>query len=134
MGGVNGSQYTTDPSTLTYPLRGITYVELPDMGSWSPIDFGLYSSGILIVHNSQGNALMNNLNSGVFRGLIISDDMLHIHNLILGGVFLLTDHPRDGNCIGNGSGTLLMSKELILQALETAQIGLGSVALLDVYE
>lgn len=132
--GMNGSQYTTDPTTLTYPLSGVTYVELPNMGMWSPIDFGSDSHGIVVVHNAYGNAIMENLNGGTFRGLIISDDMLHIHDLIIGGVFLMTDHPRDGNCIGNGSGTLLFSRAMVQQAIESAQIGMGSIYVADYLE
>jgi hypothetical protein len=132
--GTNGSQYVTNPVNLTYPLSGVTYVELPDNGLWSPVDFGGESQGILVVHNANRNALMSNLNGGTFRGLIISDDMLHIHSLIIGGVFLLTANPREGNCIGNGSGTLLMSRSMILQAMESAQIGLGSVTVADCWE
>jgi hypothetical protein len=132
--GIGGGQYVTDPANLHYPLNGVTYVELPNNGTWSPVDFGENGQGILIVHNSYGNALMSNLNGGTFRGMIISDDVVHIHSLIIGGLFLLTDNPREGNCIGNGSGTLLLSRSTIIQALESAQIGMGSITVADCWE
>jgi hypothetical protein len=44
--GKNGGQYTTNPGTLTFPLAGVTYVELPNGGLWQSIDFQ-NSSGVL---------------------------------------------------------------------------------------
>lgn len=132
--GINGSQYVTDPAELTYPLHGITYVELPDGGEWNPVDFGEGSGGLLVVHNSQLNAAMKNLNAGTFAGFIIADDMVHIQATILGGAFLLSPTPSEGNCIGNGTGRVLFSRQSILKALEEAGLGLTSVTVVDVYE
>ncbi|RJQ47850.1 MAG: hypothetical protein C4534_00490 [Gaiellales bacterium] len=134
MFGISGSQYTTDPATLTYPLRGITYVELPNGGEWNVVDFGPDSRGILVVHNSASDALVSNLNSGIFRGLIIADDMRHIHSIIIGGVFLLTETPRDGTCIGNGSGSLLYSRNVIQQGMEDIHMGWANVDIVDCFE
>jgi hypothetical protein len=132
--GANGSQYVTDPSLLHYPLNGVTYVELPDHGVWSALDFGPDSRGILVVHNANRNALMSNLNGGTFRGLLISDDIMHVHSVIVGGVFVLTTNPAAGNCIGNGSGSVLFSRSSIQQALEGAQLGLGTIHIADCWE
>ncbi len=112
--GVGGSQYATNPSTLTSPLRGVTYVELPPGGVWQSMNIS--GSGILIVHNNSKNAGMKNLNSGVFKGLIIADDVVHIHTTIIGGLIALSPNPSEGNCIGNGSGEVLYSTEAIVQA------------------
>jgi hypothetical protein len=109
LSGVNGSQYVTDPTTLTFPLSGITYVELPLGGIWRDIDFGA-SSGILVVHNANRSAIFKNLNYGTFTGLIIADDILHIHATIIGAVVSLTEFPSAGNVIGNGSGEVLFSR------------------------
>ncbi len=133
MSGMGGSQYVSDPASLHYPLGGITYVELPSGGTWQSMDFGA-SSGILIVHNSYGNALISNMNGGSFKGLIIADDMLHIHNTIIGGIFLMSSSPREGNCIGNGSGSLLFSRGTILEGLEEASLGLTNISILDCWE
>lgn len=120
LAGMNGSQYTTDPASLTFPLSGVTYVELPSGQVWQDIDFG-DSSGILVVHNSNRDALIKNLNSGLFRGLIIADDIVHIHMTIIGAVVSLTELPSLGNVIGNGSGELLFSREALANATAYSQ-------------
>jgi hypothetical protein len=121
--GVNGSQYATDPASLTFSLVSITYVELADGASWSPIDFGA-STGVLVVHNSAGNALMKNLNSGTFKGLIISDDIEKVHNTIIGAVVSMIPTPS-GNCIGNGSGQILYSSAALEEATSVSLGGGG---------
>jgi hypothetical protein len=112
--GANGSQYATDPASLTFPLSSVTYVELADGKTWSAIHFGA-SSGVLVVHNSACNARMKNLNSGIFKGLIISDDINKVHTTVIGAVVSMTQSPS-GNCIGNGNGEVLYS----IAALENA--------------
>ena len=117
-----GSQYVTDPSKLTWPLTGVTYVELGNNGTWQSMSID--GSGILVVHNSYLNAQMKNLNSGTFKGLIIADDIVHIHSTIIGAVVGLTPNPSDGNCIGNGNGSVLYSAEAINKALPSGGSGL----------
>ncbi len=109
--GVNGSQYTTNPATLTYPLRGVTYIELPSGGSW--LSCNIEGSGILVVHNSSVNAIMREVNSGTFRGIIVVDDILHVQSTIIGAIIGLSPSPSAGNCIGNGVGEVLYSSEAI---------------------
>jgi hypothetical protein len=110
--GYNGSQYVTNPSTLHYPLSGVTYVELPSAGTWQSMD--ITGSGILIVHNTSKNAIMKNLNSGTFVGLMIVDDLVHFHGAtLIGGAVCLSANPSEGNCIGNGNGDVLYSREAI---------------------
>jgi hypothetical protein len=60
---------------------------------------------------------MQNLNSGTFRGLIIADDMVHVHADIIGAIVVLTSNPANGNCIGNGNGNILYSSEAIQSAM-----------------
>ena len=122
MSGLNGGQYVTNPAGLSFPLSGVTYVELPSGGEWSTIDFAGVSSGIIVVHNSAGNARMRNIDSGTFTGLIIADDIEHVHATIIGAVVSLIDNPA-GNCLGNGSGEVLYSSEAIRQATESAAEG-----------
>lgn len=112
--GKYGSQYTTNPSTLSYPLQGVTYVELASGGEWNSAT--ITGSGILIVHNSANNAILKNSNVGPFTGLMIVDDIIHIHTDIVGAVVGLSPSPSEGNCIGNGSGTVSYSSEAITQA------------------
>jgi hypothetical protein len=121
---VAGSQYTTDPGTLTYPLKGITYVELPSGGTWQSMSIN--GSGILIVHNSSRNAIMKNLNSGTFTGLMIVDDAIHVHATIIGALIGLTPSPSEGNCIGNGSGSVLYSSQAIIDATGMGAPGSGN--------
>ena len=113
--GVNGSQYVTNPSYLTFPLRGVTYVELPPGAIWNSSNID--GSGILVVHNNSLNAVIKNENLGTFRGLIIADDIIHIHTNIIGAVIALTPNPSDGNCIGNGSGNVLFSRKALLNGI-----------------
>jgi len=67
-----------------------------------------------------GTLIMKNLNSGTFRGLLIADDIIHIHGTIVGAVVSLTPSPSSGNAIGNGSGFALFSNTNILKATEGA--------------
>ncbi len=113
--GIAGSQYTTNPNTLTHPFRGVTYVELPSGSSW--ISSNIDGSGILIIHNTSTNAIIKNENLGVFKGLIIADDIIHIHTEIIGAVIGLSPHPSEGNSIGNGSGEVYYSSQAISDAL-----------------
>jgi hypothetical protein len=71
----------------------------------------------LIVHNGAKNAIMKNLNSGTFTGLMIVDDPVHIHTQIIGALVGLTRTPSEGNCIGNGSGSVIYSREAIGAAM-----------------
>ena len=134
MSGKKGSQYVTDPSDLRVPLHGVTYVELADGATWGNIDFGT-SSGILVVHNSSGNAKIKNLNTGTFRGLIIADEIIHIHCNIIGAVAASSPNPADGNCIGNGTGNILYStKALRLASTTSARNPGNNLAVVSWYE
>lgn len=116
--GAGGSQYVTDPSALSYPLKGVTYVELPSGETWQSMN--IEGTGILVVHNSSVNAKMKNLNSGTFKGLLIADDIIHIHTNIIGAVIGLSPSPSEGNCIGNGNGSVLFSRQALVQATAKA--------------
>jgi hypothetical protein len=104
------SQYVTDPSLLTYPLKGVTYVELPSGEPWT--DANIEGSGVLIVHNDQVDAIIKNTYNN-FTGLIIADDIIHLHSTIIGAVISLTQNPSEGNTIGNSEGFVLYSKEAL---------------------
>ncbi len=127
--GANGSQYVTNPSSLTFPLSGVTYVELSSGSTWQSMDFGS-SSGVLVVHNSSVNATIKNLNSGTFKGLIIADDIEKIHMTLIGAVVSMTTSPS-GNCVGNGSGEVLYSSEALLQASSVTAGGGGGVSVVS---
>jgi hypothetical protein len=112
--GVAGSQYVNDPSRLRYPLRGITFVELPEGSEWKGAH--IEGSGILVVHNAAGDATLKNVNSGRYIGLVIVDDLVHLHSQIIGAVVLLTPRPSSGNVMGNGNGSAKFSREAIFAA------------------
>lgn len=123
--GANGGQYVTNPSLLRYPLSGVTYVELPSGGSWSPANID--GTGILIVHNSSLNAVIKNINFGTFKGLLVADDIDKIHNTIIGAVIGLSPSPPSGNCIGNGTGVVLYSSQVLTSATASVS-GTGGTA------
>ena len=104
------SQYVNDPGLLTYPLKGVTYVELPSGESWT--DANIEGSGILIIHNDQVDAIIKNTYNN-FTGLIIADDIVHLHSTIIGAIISLTQNPSEGNTIGNSDGFILYSKEAL---------------------
>jgi hypothetical protein len=111
--GIGGSQYVTDPTTLSLPLRGVTYVELASGGSW--ISANITGSGIIVVHNAAKNAIIKTI-SGKFTGVLISDDIDKIHAKIIGAVISLTPAPASGNTIGNGTGDIFFSRQAVALA------------------
>lgn len=120
--GTNGSQYVgpdasppSAPGDLRFPLRGVTYVELGMGQAWIGVDLG-DSDGILVVHNDSGTAVLKNVNNGVFKGLLIVDDLVHLHTTIIGAVVVLTDGPSSGNVLGNGHGSILYSRAALSRA------------------
>ena len=108
LSGVGGSQYVTDPRDLTWPLRSLTYVDMPSSTRWTNIDFG-ESGGILVVHNTQADARMRRLRSGRFSGIIIADRIDRVNNEIMGAITLL----REVSSTWRGLGTILFSREAI---------------------
>ncbi len=134
LSGDNGSQYVTDPDNLIFPLQGVTYVELPSGESWNSANLGENSEGLLIIHNNAINALISNITAPIFRGLIIADDMTHIHADILGAIFVLADEPLSGNCIGNGTGDILYSRQVLHETISGTGINVVNIAILDYWE
>jgi len=115
MTGADGSQYTTDPTTLTMPLSGVTYVELPDGTDWNSGNFTGGSKGILVIHSAAKDAILKNF-YGSFCGIIIADDVDKIHGTIIGNLTVIGP-TASGNCIGNGEGSVLYSTHYIFEAL-----------------
>ncbi len=125
LSGAGGSQYTTNPATLKYPLAGVTYVELASGASWSPNL--LNGTGILVVHNTAKNAILVNVSGGTFTGILIGDDIIHLNNTILGEVVAITPAPSQGNVIGNGNGSLSYSAAAIKNAQDFLRLsGFGN--------
>jgi hypothetical protein len=98
---------------------GIFYLE----SSWDGAQLGTEANpitGILIVHNADGNASLKNAH-GYFRGLIIADEISLTGNLqVVGGVVA---HKTAGGDSGGGAGNaeILYSKDIILSNLPNPQ-------------
>jgi len=118
--GLGGSQYVTNPVNLTYPLRGVTYVELPSGGKWSSANID--GTGILVIHNSSVNATITNINSGVFAGIFMADEVVRIHTNIIGALIAISHDPASGDCIGNGTGSILFSRQAIMNAVNLVNL------------
>ena len=119
LAGIAGSQYTTNPASLHYPLSGVTYVELPSGSMWNSPNIN--GSGILVVHDSTKDAIMKNMSPSTFVGLLICDDISHINSkfMIIGAVVGLTPDPSKTNEIGNGNSEILYSGDAIANAIAT---------------
>ena len=52
-----------------------------------------------------------------FKGIIIADDMVHVHSTVIGTIIILTPSPSSGNTVGNSDGAVLYSTEAIFDAL-----------------
>lgn len=88
------------------PFSGVVYLT----ESWQGVNID-GSSGILICHNSTGNAFLKDIH-GVFKGLIITDDLIHINGdaELIGAVLGLR---TDGMTLGNGSAEIKFSTEVL---------------------
>ena len=115
MTGADGSQYTTDPTTLVMPLSGVTYVDLPNGAIWNDGNFTGGSKGILVIHSPAKDAILKNF-YGSFCGIVIADDVDKIHGTIIGNLTVIGPTAA-GNCIGNGEGSVLYSTHFIFDAL-----------------
>lgn len=115
-----GGQYIKNPAIdkLTYPLWGVTYVDLPNGYEWDGAN--LSGSGVVVVHSEATNAVIKNT-TGKFSGLVISDDVVHVHSTIVGALVVLTQAPTEGNCVGNGTGSILYSRQALTNAENITQ-------------
>ena len=116
--GYNGSQYVTDPAEITLPVSGVTYVEMPDCGIWNPAE--VVGEGVLVVHDEETCSVVKNFHAlSYFNGILIVDDLIHLdgNGILLGAIYVLTQTPSEGNCIGNGTLDVLFSHQAIDNAL-----------------
>lgn len=117
--GAEGSQYVTDPNVLSLPLRGVTYIEIPN-NQEKKIELGNYSNnkGILVIHNPSGTTRIKETHAKyAFQGLVIGDYMFHFHLDILGAVLLLSPNLETSkNCSGNRDHWIKFSSASIKNA------------------
>jgi hypothetical protein len=113
--GLSGSQYVTDPATLSYPLKGMTYVELPP--GTIVESMSINGSGILVIHNPSRDAMVKELNSGTFKGLMLVDHTVHLHATLLGGLVVLSPAPVLADSTNDEDGSMLFSSEAVKNAV-----------------
>ena len=75
--------------------------------------------GILILHNSSGDASLKNYH-GNFKGIIIMDQVKHVNAgaTVLGAVIMLGTDVL-GNCFGNGGAKIHYSSKMLNKVAET---------------
>lgn len=112
---IPGSQFVTKYSDLVFPLRGITYIKVEPKDTWSHLSLGTNPSGLLVFHNDSTDAFWNNIKStGPFTGLMIFDNIFHIHMNITGALIILDSNTiSNKNCYGNNGKQILYSSEAI---------------------
>jgi hypothetical protein len=114
----NGSQYVTDIKHLKFPLKGVSYVDLPANKSLS---FDLKTvnntpnTGLLIINAPNTSSKVTKITSKTpFVGMIITDYSFHHHFSILGAIVQLSpDLEMSSNCSGNKNHWVYFSREAI---------------------
>jgi hypothetical protein len=133
--GQYGSQYLLNPAGsgknnqidgLTYPVSGVTYIEITDGVEREMVFEELGNGGIFVVHAPDRSSRLKGLKmdkafTEPFVGLIVTDYSFHHHIDILGGIMQLSPNLEDSkNCNGNKDHWVYYSSEAITQATETA--------------
>lgn len=112
-----GSQFVTSWTQLKFPLKGITYMEVPNGFVISKKHLGPSPEGIFVFHSPNGTAFWNNVtvsNGQPFKGLMFFDRVFHIHMDILGALVMLSPNTvNDRNCGGNAGHYVRFSGETI---------------------
>ena len=129
--GEYGSQYLLLPNNkkkidsdlLTYPLSGVTYIEVQNSADIDLLIEQTGNSGILVVHKDGRNSKIGSVkydkdnSDGVLTGLLITDYSFHHHIDILGGVLQLSpDLETSKNCNGNADHWVYYSSEAVTRA------------------
>jgi len=134
LSGVHGSQYLLVPNSaskidgdlLTYPLSGITYIEITNSSEYELMLEQTGNSGIVVVHRDNGNSKLkgvksDNSSDGLLTGLLITDYSFHHHIDILGAVLMLSpDLETSKNCSGNADHWVKYSSEVIENSTKIA--------------
>jgi len=140
--GADGSQYVLNPgdkideNDLTFPLSGVTYVEITNgmeaKYKSATDDPDLYDEGILIFHAPDGSSRIKEVSSAKgaenpFVGLLISDYSFHHHIDIIGAVLQLSNKLEDEkNCNGNADHYVYYSSDSIIGATKLVAEEMGS--------
>ena len=113
---IPGSQFVTQLSDLKLPLRGITYIKVPPGTVWRKTRIGDNPEGIFVFHSDSTDAFWNNIRteSGAFKGIMLFDNVFHIHMDITGATVILTSNTiTKKECKGNDNHKIVYSSEAI---------------------
>ncbi len=135
--GEYGSQYLINPPMngkylvgLTYPISGITYIEITNGQEYEIKLEQNGNSGILVFHNDDTNSIVKGIkyqkdslkagfSDGLLTGLLMTDYSFHHHINVLGSIVMLSpDLEEDKNCNGNKDHWAYYSSEAIGNATE----------------
>ena len=132
--GMYGSQYLLNPAEidhfiagLTYPLSGVTYIEVTNGTEYQLQIEQNSNSGIVVVHNSDRTSKLKGVkfdagtSDGLLTGLLITDYSFHHHIDVLGSILQLSPNLETvNNCGGNADHWVYYSSEAIENATEIA--------------
>ncbi|MBI4535303.1 MAG: hypothetical protein HY708_03430 [Ignavibacteriae bacterium] len=124
---IPGSQYVTAYNQLVFPLKGVTYIEVPPGTEWKKLKIGANPEGILVFHSSATDAYWNNISTtaGPFKGLMLFDNAFHLHIDILGGIVILTPNTVTGKeCKGNKDHWIRYSSETIMNMTASTEVAM----------
>lgn len=128
--GEYGSQYRLNPpmdgkfiAGLTYPLSGITYIEITNGKEYELKLEQNGNSGIIVVHNSDRTSKLKGVkfekdnSDGLLTGLLVTDYSFHHHIDILGSVLQLSPNLETSkNCSGTRTiGFIILLKLYCMQ-------------------
>jgi len=139
LSGEFGSQYLLNPPLdgkylvgLTYPISGVTYIEITNGKDYEIQLEQNGNSGILVFHNDDRTSRVKGVkfdkdnSDGLLTGLLITDYSFHHHIDILGSVLQLSPNlEEDKNCSGNKDHWVYYSSESITNATEIAAVITG---------
>jgi len=146
--GEYGSQYLLVPvgtkkidgNLLTYPLSGVTYIEITNSDEAELRLEQNGNGGIVVVHNQDRSSRIKSVkfdednSDGLLTGLLVTDYSFHHHIDILGSVLMLSPNLETSkNCKGNKDHWVYYSSEAIISATEivanitglSGQVGYG---------
>ncbi len=131
--GEYGSQYLINPPLdgkylvgLTYPISGVTYIEINNGLQYEIKLEQNGNSGILVFHNDNTNSIVKGIkydtgtSDGLLTGLLMTDYSFHHHIDVLGSIVMLSPNlETTKNCNGNQDHWAYYSSEAIGDATET---------------
>jgi len=134
LSGEYGSQYLLNPPLsgkylvgLTYPISGVTYIEITNGKDYEIELQQNGNSGILVFHNDDRTSRVKGVkfdkdnSDGLLTGLLVTDYSFHHHIDILGGVLQLSPNLETSkSCSGNKDHWVYYSSESISNATEIA--------------